>query len=498
MTCQFEDDIRSCHGKMTIQDFKPRNVGFSLGISCRRVHNPLFNLKELTYNIILSDMSNNTQCLPLTSHSEQDCSKFYSHSAIPNLIGHQTKGTARSKLKGVNRILKLFTQLWDFNCYQHLQEFLCYVFTPKCDPDTERMVPPCRESCLDFLNGCAAYILSVSPKLKMLILDTYANVSSSDVYNAVNCSYLPPANGSIPCFYKNVTCSVPPQNQFDTNSRKLYPLGAKHFYVCHGTNQRLETGNNTMTCLHSGQWSEAPECRSNDDQQSMGPLPIILPIFIILLIIFFAAIIARRYLIAKRPKLRHLKGNRDYDAFVVFNFDQDNTFVFDSLIPELEEKHHPPFKLFTHDRDFELGQLISSNIDYAIKNSSCAIIVLSQGFIDSKWCKEEFAKCLKESERDPLFKILVILMQGANTLVNVPENMEIFFQKKTYSQKEDPRLFKKISKQLVLMKEYGPEDDTTEYKAQNDDEEKSVNSLDKSENGESTDDDKEEHMKMLH
>ena len=89
ITCQFENNTSSCHGKMTIQDFEPRNVGFSLGIICLKNHNPSFHLKGLTYSITLRDMSNRSQCLPLTSHLQNDCSKFYSYGTIPNLVGHQ-------------------------------------------------------------------------------------------------------------------------------------------------------------------------------------------------------------------------------------------------------------------------------------------------------------------------------------------------------------------------------------------------------------------------
>ena len=94
MSCRSLSNISSCHGKMTIQDFEPRHVGFSLGITRRKVHDPLFNLKGLTYKVTLFHVSNSTQCLPLTSHSEKDCSKFYSYVTIPNVVGHQTKRKA--------------------------------------------------------------------------------------------------------------------------------------------------------------------------------------------------------------------------------------------------------------------------------------------------------------------------------------------------------------------------------------------------------------------
>ena len=332
----------------------------------------------------------------------------------------------------------------------------------------------------------------------MLIPDLVGNVTQSDIFNTVNCNYLPSVKGSIPCFYKPVTCPAPPavKNGFllnSTQSRKFYHLGATHQYICQG--EHVVTGNSRVTCYHSGQWSQVPECNSRKNQYSVDPLAIILPIFLVIFVIYLA-ILVRRFLIAKKPKLLQTKRNRKFDTFLCYNFDKDWEFVFGSVIPELEKKHHPPLKIFTHDRDFELGLLIDTNIKYAINNCNCAIIVVSQGFIDGKWCRKEFTMCLEESEKDPAFEILVILMQEEDTLVNVPENMKLFFDKKTYSKKEDPKLFKKIASRLVLIK-----DDGTKHEpvlcSQNDDEEISVNSLDRSQNGVNADNE-EEDMEMLH
>ena len=463
MTCQFEDNKGSCHGKMTILDFEPRNVGFSLGISCRRVHNPLFNLKGLTYNITLSDMSNITQCLPITPHSGHDCSKFYSYTAIPNLVGYQTEQKAHEDHVETYKILKLSTQLWNCNCYQHLHEFLCYVFTPKCDPYIERMVPPCRESCWDFLNGCVRFMFSAYQKMKILIPDLYGNVTLSDTFNAINCTYLPPTNGSTPCFYKSVTCPAPPivNNGFLLNANNTtisYPLGSVKEYVCQ--DGYVWTGNNTISCQHSGQWSEVPKCRYKE-QNSISPLLIVVPLLIASFVIFMA-ILARAVLIASKPNLLHLKRNREYDAFFCYNFDEDFDFVSDSILPELEEKHDPPFKMFIHDRDFIPGRDITINICNAIENCNSTIIVISQEFVDSPRCREEFIKCLAENDRDAAFELFVILMQEVQTLINVPENMKLFFGKRTYLKNTDLKLFKRIADHLTLMRQNNVTEDNEE------------------------------------
>ena len=285
ITCQSENNIRSCHGKMTIQDFEPRNVGFSLGTNCLEIHNSSFNLKGLTYNITFLDMSNSSQCLPLTSHSQKDCSKFYPYATVPNLVGHQKKSKAWRDHINTHRIIT-FANLYNIKmpCYQHLHELLCYIFTPKCDPDTTRMVPPCRESCLDFLNGCVIHALRVSPELRSIMTDFVEELPSSDIYNSINCNYLPPVNGSTPCFYKPVFCPPPPtiKNGFKVNFSNIstpYPLDSIQEYVCQ--DQYKMTENSTVACLYSGQWSKVPVCMHNlGRNSSVDPLPIVLPILI--------------------------------------------------------------------------------------------------------------------------------------------------------------------------------------------------------------------------
>ena len=42
-----------------------------------------------------------------------------------------------------------------------------------------------------------------------------------------------------------------------------------------------------------------------------------------------------------------------YDAFICYQFDADDDFVKNTIIPELEQNHDPPFKLCIHENDFE-------------------------------------------------------------------------------------------------------------------------------------------------
>ena len=119
---------------------------------------------------------------------------------------------------------------------------------------------------------------------------------------------------------------------------------------------------------------------------------------------------------------------------------------------ELEEKCDPPFKLCLHRRDFRAAWDIMWNIRNAIQNSNSAVIVMSQDYVDSLWCKEEFEQCYIEHMKDHAFKLFVILMKPVEELEETSEYMKSFFASKVYLERNDPKLFKKISNYLTEVK----------------------------------------------
>ena len=106
------------------------------------------------------------------------------------------------------------------------------------------------------------------------------------------------------------------------------------------------------------------------------------------------------------------------------------------------------FKLYIHSRNFTPGRDIKNNIEEGIEASNSAIIVMSQGFVDSIWCKEEFTHCYIENMKDESFNLFVIMMQPADTLINISPYMKTFFANKTYLQLKDPELFSKLATHL--------------------------------------------------
>ena len=148
-----------------------------------------------------------------------------------------------------------------------------------------------------------------------------------------------------------------------------------------------------------------------------------------------------------------LPRRRDFDAFVLYHFDSDNDFVIDKLLPELEETRD--FTLCIHSRDFTPGRDIKENIEESIKCSNSAIIVMSQGFVDSMWCKEEFTHCYIENMNDAALNLFVIMMQPAETLINISPYIKTFFANKTYLKVDDQELFTKLATHLGISRKLG-------------------------------------------
>ena len=144
--------------------------------------------------------------------------------------------------------------------------------------------------------------------------------------------------------------------------------------------------------------------------------------------------------------------NKQYDSFVCYDI-ADADYAHETIIDAFEENCNPPFKLCVHKRDFKPSYTIKWNIWNAIKNSNSAIIVMSQSYVDSMWCRDEFEGCYVENLEDPAFKLFVITMQPVETLKNTDEYMKSFFASRTYLEKGSEKLFDKIAQYLKMVKE---------------------------------------------
>ncbi|XP_033743997.1 toll-like receptor 13 [Pecten maximus] len=97
-----------------------------------------------------------------------------------------------------------------------------------------------------------------------------------------------------------------------------------------------------------------------------------------------------------------------FDAFVAYNT-EDRVFVISKLIPYLENEQN--LKLCVHDRDFKAGMLIVDNIQETIGRSRKVILVLSNAFAKSQWCKFELALAQIRSIEEGGNMVIIIMLE---------------------------------------------------------------------------------------
>ena len=387
-----------CQLSRMIHDYIPRKFSFSLGFRC----DDLKSLKGTRYKVEVVYQTNETSCSAMPDNI-LNCSRFYSLVSQPNLMGYDKE---RGPIELVAFLETLQRFQFPLNCYPHLEEYLCNLYLPQCDTESKSFVVPCRQIFEEMELGCV-----MVPEFFDIFRATPNNTGTFDN------DYLPSRYGNIPCWYKPITCEAP-LNTTDTvitgglNESGIYYGGSELQYSCADESLGI-SGSSTVMCLHNGLWSDSPVCAKQDP----GILLLILLPVLSCLAIFTLTIGIIIHCIKRRRKKAALSltRRREFDAYVCYAFDQDDDFVMNTILPGLEENQNPPFKLCIHSRDFKPGDPIFDNIQKAISQSNSAIMIMSQAFVNSIWCKAEFEQRFIENLKDPAFKLFLIMMQPADT-----------------------------------------------------------------------------------
>ncbi|XP_067004196.2 toll-like receptor 2 type-2 [Anabrus simplex] len=118
-----------------------------------------------------------------------------------------------------------------------------------------------------------------------------------------------------------------------------------------------------------------------------------------------------------------------YDAFICYS-GSDRRFVLKTLMP-LIENGKERYRLCLHDRDFLLGTHITRNIVHAIDKSRRTVIVLSNAFLKSRWCRWEVDmannRLLEESRN---FLVLIELEPLDHS--KIPRHVKMLMATRTY------------------------------------------------------------------
>ncbi|XP_058124002.1 toll-like receptor Tollo [Anopheles ziemanni] len=137
------------------------------------------------------------------------------------------------------------------------------------------------------------------------------------------------------------------------------------------------------------------------------------------------------------------KNERDrlFDAFISYS-SKDESFVAEELAPVLENGD-PSYKLCLHYRDFPVGAYIADNILQAVESSRRTIMVLSENFIKSEWCRFEFKSAHHQVLRDRRRRLIVILL-GEVPQKDLDPDIRLYLKTNTYLQWGDKLFWEKL------------------------------------------------------
>lgn len=127
-----------------------------------------------------------------------------------------------------------------------------------------------------------------------------------------------------------------------------------------------------------------------------------------------------------------------FDAFVSYS-SKDETWVAEVLAPALE----PNYKLCLHYRDFPVGAFLADTIVQAVESSKRTIMILSENFIKSEWCRFEFKSAHHQVLRDRKRRLIVVLL-GEVPQKDLDPDIRLYLKTNVYLQWGDKLFWEKL------------------------------------------------------
>ncbi len=397
------------------------------------------NELKMTYYVDMIEDNRIYECFDVNPLSA--CRKYYPSGYVPNLMG----GTDKDSYLALSFLIQGFLG----QCHKHIEEIMCRMWIPECATE-DLYISPCQSLVKEiFQYACKDEIKTffshyISKPVNFEILTDYYVKSFPTVE---------------PCFNVTVTCDSPliiehGSYAIEGGSLYSYPVHTSVAYSCDPDYELV--GESTVLCSYSGKWSLVPSCilRSEDKTKEIA-IGSLFSFFALSMVVAAVVIIQYRQEIAvilyakygfRLRKFR--EENRKYDAFIAYNL-EDISFVKNELLVKLESAD-PPYNLCVHHRnlDFEVGNWIADNITKAVAASKRTIIVLSQNFINSQWCRFEFSQAHLRLMDDQSFKLIIIALEDPKTLTNVPKLIKSYVKTGTYIARGHKLFWEKLFYQM--------------------------------------------------
>ncbi|KAK0040642.1 strain BS90 toll-like receptor [Biomphalaria pfeifferi] len=134
-------------------------------------------------------------------------------------------------------------------------------------------------------------------------------------------------------------------------------------------------------------------------------------------------------------------NDRPYDAFISYS-SKDEDFVIHQLAPRLENGDKK-FQLCVHYRDFPVGACIAETIVRSVEASKRTILVVSDNFLDSEWCRFEFQTAHQQVLNERRNRVILILMHDLDT-EKLDSTLKVYMRTRTYLKYDDPWFWEKL------------------------------------------------------
>ncbi|CAN7989271.1 unnamed protein product, partial [Ixodes hexagonus] len=205
---------------------------------------------------------------------------------------------------------------------------------------------------------------------------------------------------------------------------------------------------NTTSCTNV---SEATTLARHFQVEDLVPLLVVLAaLFLLLVCIVVLTFVYRRHLSVwfytkygvRMFQRAPAEEEKLFDAFVSYS-KKDEAFVAQILAPELE-CGQPPYRLCLHYRDLPMaGGYLTDAITEAVESSRRTIVILSEHFLKSEWCRYEFKSAHHEVLHSCTHRLVVIFL-GRVSYKELDPDIRLWLKSSTFLRWGEKRFWDKL------------------------------------------------------
>lgn len=158
---------------------------------------------------------------------------------------------------------------------------------------------------------------------------------------------------------------------------------------------------------------------------------------------------------------RKVRTNLKYDIFLSHS-SKDDEIVYQEIIPKLEN-NDPPFTLCRDDRDFIVGRTIAYNIISKIESSLTTLLVISNNFLRSEWCKMEFKRAHLKLLTEKRSNLIMIILEDLDPDL-MDKELAYYIKTHVYLKMSDKYFWPKLFQALPIREEISSSSSVTSSK----------------------------------